>query len=330
MNTPSANIKNWLITSIRNGKFPPGTPLPTRHQLMAQFNVARATADRAINDLINESWAYSRKGSGTFASIPEEAEPRLYFVDASLPFAQRVASGLNGKIPYEMLSISEVNAQLPRISRPGSRVVWYLPHQYSYYFISILANASVPQMLINRHIKRCSYVMTDTINCINNAVKSIHTQHPDLNWGLLLPPFNTDYYYWYEREIAIYQALANLNIVPSVSIRSEGITPHSYWQASARMLDRINKPQIIFCPEIHLATQLYSLAYERDIKLGDQLFMLLTDYEENLQPSHGLYMLENDWDAMADVTAKWALTQEPKLEQHYINSQLHSGEPLLV
>ena len=158
----------------------------------------------------------------------------------------------------------------------------------------------------------------------------IHTKHPNLHWSLLLPPFNTNFYYWYEREIAIYQALSELKIIPTVSVRSNGINPHSYWQAAAQMLDNIDEPHIVFCPEMFLATQFYSLTYERGIQLGQDLFMLLTDYVDNIQPSHGVYMIENDWNAMADITAEWAKHQKIKLQQHYISSQLHVGEPLLV
>ncbi|QDU32221.1 putative HTH-type transcriptional regulator YurK [Poriferisphaera corsica] len=330
MNTPSANIKNWLIQSIRNGKFPPGTPLPTRHQLMAQFNVARATADRAINDLISESWAYSRKGSGTFASIPEKAEPRLFFVNASLHFAQRVCSQLQNRIPYELLSLSEVNAQLPRISKPGSRVVWYIPHENSFHFIYMLANASVPQILISRHHHRTSFVDTDEIVGVKSAIDRVHAIYPDLDWGLLLPPFVPDLPYWYEREIGAYTALHGLNKIPNLVVRAKGTTPHAYWQASSEFLEKMKRPQIMFCPEIQLASQLYSLTYERKIRLGQDLHMVLTDFEDNLQHSSGVYMLERDWDSMADTTAEWALPQETPLIQKKINYKSFTGDLVLV
>ena len=56
-------VKNWIIRDIENGKYPEGSKLPSRHQLMNKYGIARATIDKIIDSLAEEGMIHSVKGS---------------------------------------------------------------------------------------------------------------------------------------------------------------------------------------------------------------------------------------------------------------------------
>ncbi len=55
-----------LREQIEEGKLKPGDPLPTREQLMREFDISLSTVTRAVSELERQGWLLSRQGSGTF------------------------------------------------------------------------------------------------------------------------------------------------------------------------------------------------------------------------------------------------------------------------
>ena len=45
------DLENYLLERIRSGELRGGSALPTRHELMSRFGVARGTVDRVIRQL---------------------------------------------------------------------------------------------------------------------------------------------------------------------------------------------------------------------------------------------------------------------------------------
>ena len=67
-------IKDALLEDIQRGNFTPGQPFVTQEGIRARFGVSRITADRAINDLVDEGILFRRRGHGTF--LVDRADPR--------------------------------------------------------------------------------------------------------------------------------------------------------------------------------------------------------------------------------------------------------------
>lgn len=59
-------IKKNLVEKLRT--IGPNERIPSRNELMKEYNVTRTTVDRAISELIGEGYLYSRDGSGTYAA----------------------------------------------------------------------------------------------------------------------------------------------------------------------------------------------------------------------------------------------------------------------
>ncbi|RSN13011.1 GntR family transcriptional regulator [Nonomuraea sp. WAC 01424] len=67
-------IADILKARIADGTYPVDTPLPSEHELVKEFGVARGTARKVLTKLKEEGFAYAERGMGTFvapANTPE-------------------------------------------------------------------------------------------------------------------------------------------------------------------------------------------------------------------------------------------------------------------
>jgi GntR family transcriptional regulator, frlABCD operon transcriptional regulator len=62
-------VKHRLEAEIRDGRYRPGTALPTEPQLCELYGVSRITVRRAISELQDEGLLEKRHGKGTFVSV---------------------------------------------------------------------------------------------------------------------------------------------------------------------------------------------------------------------------------------------------------------------
>ncbi len=62
---PAQHVEHKLLTSILNGKYPPGTVLPNERDLAAQMGVTRPTLRETLQRLSGEGWIKIRQGKPT-------------------------------------------------------------------------------------------------------------------------------------------------------------------------------------------------------------------------------------------------------------------------
>src|SRR5690606_9667577 len=55
-----------LERRIDSGEYPPGSMLPSEHQLMAEFGMARPTVVKALGVLRDQGWIVTHQGKGRF------------------------------------------------------------------------------------------------------------------------------------------------------------------------------------------------------------------------------------------------------------------------
>ncbi|MEO7854381.1 MAG: UTRA domain-containing protein, partial [Rubrivivax sp.] len=65
---PYARIKQHLKDELSTGRWPPGAPMPSDAELVAQFGVSRMTVTRALNELRADGLIERVQGVGTFAA----------------------------------------------------------------------------------------------------------------------------------------------------------------------------------------------------------------------------------------------------------------------
>ena len=65
---PYARVKQCLKDELSRGRWPPGAPMPSEAELVAQFGVSRMTVTRALHELRSEGLVERVQGVGTFAA----------------------------------------------------------------------------------------------------------------------------------------------------------------------------------------------------------------------------------------------------------------------
>jgi DNA-binding GntR family transcriptional regulator len=61
-----AQVISEVQRRIESGEYPPGSLLPSEHQLSAEFGIARPTVVRALRVLRQEGWIDTQQGKGSF------------------------------------------------------------------------------------------------------------------------------------------------------------------------------------------------------------------------------------------------------------------------
>lgn len=89
MQAPYARIKQWLKNELARGRWPPGAPMPSDAELVAQFGVSRMTVTRALNELRSEGMVERIKGVGTFAAHLSRVSSTLHIRDLHEEITQR-------------------------------------------------------------------------------------------------------------------------------------------------------------------------------------------------------------------------------------------------
>ena len=149
-------ITSELENRIRSGVYQPGSALPPRVELMAEFSVARATIDRCIGELRRKNLVVSRHGSGTFVKNELHHPYRVAIVNMA---------DLNVKLPESWDVKSIPGAMLEHKSDWSTLldfdgIIWRQPDNELNAAIEYL-HGSVPQVIVNRTIPGEVCVSTD-------------------------------------------------------------------------------------------------------------------------------------------------------------------------
>ncbi len=84
-----ARVKNHLKSGLEDGRWPPGTLMPSEAELVEQFGVSRMTVNRAVRELQSEGLVERVQGVGTFAAQPYRASSTLTIRDLHTEITER-------------------------------------------------------------------------------------------------------------------------------------------------------------------------------------------------------------------------------------------------
>jgi GntR family transcriptional regulator len=76
-----AQVIDELRRRIESGEYPPGSLLPSEHQLSDEFHIARPTVVRALRVLRDDGWIETQQGKGSFV----RGRPALAGLEARRP-----------------------------------------------------------------------------------------------------------------------------------------------------------------------------------------------------------------------------------------------------
>lgn len=78
---PYAQVKQFLKDELSQGRWPPGTLMPSEAELVGQFGVSRMTVNRALRELQSEGLVERVQGVGTFAAALNRVSSTLTIRD---------------------------------------------------------------------------------------------------------------------------------------------------------------------------------------------------------------------------------------------------------
>ncbi|MBW4721419.1 GntR family transcriptional regulator [Saccharothrix obliqua] len=156
-------IADHLIGAIDRGEYPVGTALPTLHELMDRFGVARGTARAAVAVLVAQGVATSKQGLGTLVcgtTVPPQRDtPRILPDGATYP--KVVLSGWAAAGP-DIAGRFGIGT--------GSLVVHRIRHHHTGARVTSIDQQWLPQAVASTIEEHTGHDISDRVN----------TPHPDL------------------------------------------------------------------------------------------------------------------------------------------------------
>jgi GntR family transcriptional regulator len=155
----SSQILGILMEQIRNGTFPPETPLPPENQLAANYKVSRATIRSAFDRLEAMGLIVRRQGVGTFVRKSSNISnllnqfidfPRLIADNGFEPGYQQLRTELIAPTPEQMQSFKlDPDAMLLEIEKvflaDGDPIIYCINHIPKWVFRSVYPDDQVMQ-----------------------------------------------------------------------------------------------------------------------------------------------------------------------------------------
>ena len=74
-------IQRALTGPIRSGQWPPGTRLPSEHELMTELAVSRMTVTKAMEQMADDGLVIRRRRAGTFVAAQVEEHALVKIAD---------------------------------------------------------------------------------------------------------------------------------------------------------------------------------------------------------------------------------------------------------
>lgn len=116
-----AQVKDHISRKIQDGTWPPGHRLPSEHELVAQFGMARMTVNRALRELVEQGRIVRVAGVGSFVAENKPQSTLLQIANIASEIRQRGHDYRCEMIEVERLAASpDVAAWLDL--RPGDSV----------------------------------------------------------------------------------------------------------------------------------------------------------------------------------------------------------------
>lgn len=153
---PFRGIARELTRRVREGVYLPGSALPPRQELAREFGVARATLDRAVQELMRAGVLAGRHGSGTFVCGTGEEKRRIAVI-GSVEAEECMGSPFE-LVPIAASELREKSAWRRLFEYDG--LLWARPEKELFPVIDAVGG-QLPQVLVNRVRPGFAYVSTD-------------------------------------------------------------------------------------------------------------------------------------------------------------------------
>ena len=157
MQSKTSQIETYLLNAIERGEYPPGLPIPTRHQMTQMFHCSRTIVERAIAALSADGHLESGRGRRTVvrkAVHPGSGIKRLHVISQhdchrslSDVFCSFVADQDYFGIPVRWIPPEKAGIMASELCRPESALIWMLPRYEDLELLNFLKARKIPILL---------------------------------------------------------------------------------------------------------------------------------------------------------------------------------------
>ena len=322
----TATAKKTIIGKIQRGDYAPGARLPTRHELMAELGLARASVDKVVGELRDDGILVSIKGSGTYVAGATAAQSIYLILNTELScvhsqFMERQWNMLIGEMGLQqnltMMGSHELEKHLPLIRKDRmARIIWNRPALSSFGIIEELRKAGYTQALINRTVPEHNWFATDTMHGMDAALAALKERMPDATLGIMPAFLNPVEYYLGEREICFYESGTRHGFKLVSGPRKTARDQSGIMQAVSGALDL--KADCWFIPDHYMTPYVVAALYDRGLKLGKDIQLITSDWNEAPDDTPGLICIRQDWHTMFRAALEWITQEFPKPVQRKI------------
>ncbi|MEN9359412.1 MAG: putative HTH-type transcriptional regulator YurK [Verrucomicrobiota bacterium] len=311
-----------LAGQIRDGVYPPGSALPSRHELMERYDVSRATVDKIISLLIEQGVLTSLRGSGTYVSEKGTVGPHIFVVlnnelecDEAAQYHHQLGlmlAEISSRYSHTLMSSREFLSHVPAISRnEQARVIWSRPSLRCWTAIHDLEKASVPQILVNRVCPDFNYVATDTWGGVKAALRQASTL-----WGDRVAVATIRAHpgepFIQEREAAVLEACAQQRLRPVAYFRSPTRKSADLSELAARLSAAASHGDFDYVIVVeHALASVISGAGG-----GASYPMITVDWKGSA--GQKIVSLHQGWEEMFRQAVAWAVEAKPQRCQHLV------------
>lgn len=141
-----AQLASIMRRRIQTGEWPPGTMLPTLHELASQFGVARVTVRQAMDALASEGLIWRRQGKGTFVT-EHSREKHWMSVETDWASLVRMIEGTESRVLNAFDTIRH-----PRLESTDGRAA-----ETYHYMRRLHSYRGKPHLLIDLYLDRNVY-----------------------------------------------------------------------------------------------------------------------------------------------------------------------------
>lgn len=334
MTAEYVKLQNKLRERIVSGEYESGKRIPGRLELMQEFNFARITVDRAIQELVNEGYLRGKQGSGTFV-IDRECEKvkknTVYIVlhrhvepqnTAIQPLLDLLQQGILKPYKCKFIPIQDMQVRPERLADDARAFIFCQLDPTYLDVINSLKGRKARMLLVNRTDAGFDYIASDLSSGIAEVMKRFDTRQAGLiaEPVELRRPFRNDYIKAFYKAAAIHGASCKpkwelLSMVRPV--RKTAVLLHKYFENTDR-------PDTCILSSYFLQSTLSSLC-ALGLEPGRDINLAYLDSSEHFEASPGILRMSYDYDAMAKHILNWLSALD---ESQPCSCQIHV--PLLV
>ncbi len=158
-------LADLLLAEIRGGTYPPGSRIPSEHQLAAAYGIGRPTARQATDLLVRRRILVRRRGAGTFVQAPDQEVDLFSLAGTSASFLQTGVS---------------VTTRL--LARPRRRKIGRDPHnpfagREVFFFSRLSYTEDVPVLIEDFHLDPDLFAGLDRIDLQGRSLARVAAEH---------------------------------------------------------------------------------------------------------------------------------------------------------